>query len=98
MTLVELYQLPLFQSTTPIAERIDFLTQLFLGKPYILGAQGEGKQGEFDQSPLYRFDGFDCVTYVNNILALAISNSPNEFEKNLLRGKDLCGFKCCRGI
>ena len=85
MTLVDLYQLPILQPNTSVASRIDFLTKLFLEKPYISNPQGEGDNGEFDQSPLYRFDGFDCVTYVNNILALAFSNNPTEFQKNLLK-------------
>jgi len=68
-----------------IAMRIDFFSQQFLEKPYLSGAQGEGATGEFDQSPLYRFDQFDCVTYVNNILALSFSNNLIEFKKNLLK-------------
>lgn len=70
---------------TDITSRVDFFSQLFLDKPYLAGAQGEGVQGEFDQSPLYRFDQFDCVTYVNNVLALTFSNNLDEFKKNILR-------------
>ncbi|EKD77319.1 MAG: hypothetical protein ACD_42C00381G0004, partial [uncultured bacterium] len=46
--------------------------------------QGEGIDGEFDQAPLYCFDGFDCVTFVNNVLALALSHNLSEFQKKLL--------------
>lgn len=79
-----LYQHPKMQ-TTEIFDRLNFLTHYFLGRPYIAGAQGEGPMGEFDQFPLYRFDGFDCVTFVNNLLALAISLKKVNFKNNLLK-------------
>lgn len=63
--------------------RIKKLSHFFLGKPYILGSLGEGKTGKFDQSPLYRTDAFDCVTYVSTILALAKSNNFYDFEQTL---------------
>lgn len=69
---------------TDIFSRIDLLTTYFLGTPYILGAQGEGERGEFDQFPLCRFDGFDCLTFVNNILALSFSHDIKSFEHYLL--------------
>lgn len=65
--------------------RIDHFTQQFLGKPYIANPQGEGDAAEFDSAPLFRFDGFDCVTYVNNILAMALSHDEQSFEKKLLQ-------------
>ncbi len=68
-----------------IPERIAYFGELFLGAPYVNGPQGEGEDAEFDQSPLYRFDCFDCVTYVNNVLALSFSNNTLEFKHNLLK-------------
>ncbi len=68
-----------------LVDRVDYYSNYFLGKPYLAGAQGEGVDGEFDRSPLYRFDCFDCVTYVNNVLALSLSKSSAEFERNLLK-------------
>src|SRR3990167_8323800 len=68
-----------------LPDRIDYFTQQFLGRPYVGSAQGEGSQGEFDQSPLFRFDAFDCVTYVNNVLALALSSNAAEFQNHLLK-------------
>lgn len=69
---------------TDVSLRIDFLTEYFLGKPYLVNPQGEGDQGEIDQAPLCRFDGFDCVTYVNNLLALALSEDVFSFREKLL--------------
>jgi len=81
----QLYQHPMMHPAKTLYERLDFLTHHFLGRPYILGAQGEGEEGDFDQFPLYRFDGFDCVTFVNNLLALALSHDEISFKNNLLK-------------
>lgn len=68
---------------TQKARRVEKISQYFIGKPYILGALGEGKNGEFDKSPLYRTDAFDCATYVSTVLALAEANDVIHFEKIL---------------
>ncbi len=83
--IISIYTMPEFNILASIFDRIDFLAKYFLGKPYITNPQGEGAQAEFDSAPLYRFDGFDCVTYVNNILALALSHDLQSFQKNLLK-------------
>lgn len=59
-----------------VFDRIDFFSKQFLGASYLTGAQSEDR--------LYRFDGFDCVTYVSTVLALAISKDPDDFERNIL--------------
>lgn len=66
-----------------LASRIDLSSSYFLNKPYLLGALGEGPDGEFDQGPLYRDDAFDCLTYVSTVVALVISNNLTEFQKNI---------------
>lgn len=65
-------------------DRLHAASAAWLAKPYLLGACGEGEYSEFDQSPLYRSDGFDCVTYVNMVLALCISNDIEGFEQAAL--------------
>lgn len=40
-----------------------------LGLPYVASPCGEGPNARFDQRPLYRDDAFDCVTFVNTVLA-----------------------------
>lgn len=73
-----------------IAERIEYISAYFLNKPYELGPLGEGNNAYFDQSPLYRVDKFDCQTYVDTILALALANNLDEFQRciNTIRYKD----------
>ncbi len=66
-------------------KRINIISALFLGKPYLNDALGEGKKASFDEHPLYRTDAFDCMTYVSTVLALAESNNFTMFKKNMLR-------------
>ncbi|OGV32719.1 MAG: hypothetical protein A3E88_07740 [Legionellales bacterium RIFCSPHIGHO2_12_FULL_35_11] len=72
------------------SNKIIFLNNIFLNRPYQFSALGEGANGEFDQSPLYRTDAFDCETYVDTILALALSKDLNSFKNNIqkIRYKD----------
>jgi len=71
-------------SQTTTVEKLAHISAFFLNKPYILGALGEGKKGTFDQSPLYRTDGFDCVTFVNTVLALTLTDNLINFQKSLI--------------
>lgn len=66
-------------------ERLDLISANFLGKPYLLGALGEGKNARFDQSPLYRTDAFDCETLVTTTLAIALAANETYFPRCLLQ-------------
>ena len=77
----EIYQkLPKNLSET---QKIDYFSRAFMGKPYLAGPLGEGKNGLIDQSPLYRTDGFDCQTYVETVLALSQSKTLKQFKKQM---------------
>lgn len=65
-------------------ERLLRASQAFLGLPYMAGACGEGEMGEFDQSPPYRNDCFDCVTFVNTVLALMHAADLAEFKQAIV--------------
>jgi hypothetical protein len=69
--------------TLPVEEKIIKASSLFLGKPYNLGALGEGPVGKLDQDPLYRTDSFDCMTFVSTVLALVNSANLQEFKNNI---------------
>lgn len=58
--------------------------RLFLDRPYLFEALGEGPMGIYSQEPLYRNDQFDCVTYIDTVLALAQSKDFAHFKKNIL--------------
>lgn len=67
-------------------DKLEFWAQFFLGRPYGPdGPLGEGKEGRFDQDPLYRFDTFDCTTFVETVISLSRSNTRSEFENTMAR-------------
>ena len=59
--------------------RLLSVSQYFLSCPYVLNPLGDGPLDLFDQRPYYRLDAFDCVTYVNMVLALSLSRDQDEF-------------------
>lgn len=60
----------------PLAERIDAISAQWLGFPYQLGPLGEGLGAQVDSDPITRYDVFDCLTYIEEVLALAMSPDP----------------------
>jgi hypothetical protein len=77
-------------SKKPFDARINAYSLTFSGKPFLKNPLGEGPSGDFDKNPLYRFDGFDCTTYIETVMALARSQTKAEFEyhMNHIRYKD----------
>lgn len=63
-------------------DRVSMYALQFLSEksPYIVDPLGEGRDGDVSQGPLYRFDGFDCTTFVETVLALALSSTPEQFR------------------
>jgi len=63
-------------------ERVDALSQRFLGRPYLtdplVGSPDAPEQ------LVTRLDGFDCVTFAESVLALAAARTPEEFERELV--------------
>ncbi|MGO2514075.1 N-acetylmuramoyl-L-alanine amidase-like domain-containing protein [Marinomonas polaris] len=72
-------------SASTHAEKIDTLSRTLLGSEYVGGSVGEGEQGKYDKDPLTRFDVFDCTTYVETVLAGAMSSTSEAFKANLMR-------------
>lgn len=64
-----------------MTQRIHWFNSQFLGTAYVLGSLGEGPNALYDQFPRYRTDAFDCDTYVNTVLALALANSLTNFKQ-----------------
>lgn len=58
----------------PLGERIAAISQPFLGLPYVWDAAGEGD--EDDPDPVGRYDAFDCLTFVEETLAIALAGDP----------------------
>ncbi len=74
----------------PIQNSIEKISELFLSRPFKNAPLGEGKNGLVDKDPLFRFDVFDCVTFVEETLALTLENDTHSFEEvlALIRYKD----------
>ena len=62
-------------------DRLVAASELFAGRVYALDPLGEGA-GTLDPDPLYRFDVFDCQTFVETVLAL---QKAKDFSDFLLR-------------
>ena len=62
-------------------QRLDLLSATFVGRPYLdqplVGSPTE------PEKMVSRLDGFDCVTFVESVLALARSRTPTDFEQEL---------------
>lgn len=64
------------ESRLPLAERLLRVSERFLGTPYVFSPLGEG-QGE-DPDPPFRLDAVDCLTFVEQTLALSLASSEAE--------------------
>ncbi len=76
-------------------EKIEYYSEQFLGAKYGKDPLGEGVvnrnlakgdiSANYDRDPLYRFDKFDCMTFVETVVALSISNDFISFKQNMSR-------------
>lgn len=69
----------------PIADRIAAWSALFIGTPYALDPLGEGPGAPVDSDPLEDFTRVDCLTYVEQVMALSYSQNRAESLPWLLR-------------
>jgi D-alanyl-D-alanine carboxypeptidase/D-alanyl-D-alanine-endopeptidase (penicillin-binding protein 4) len=66
--------------------RIDEISRYFVGVPFdSTGPTGEGHFDTLDTKPIYNIRHFDCLTYVEHVLALALSSNADEFILQLQR-------------
>lgn len=65
------------RDTDRLGERLERLSAHMLESPYLSNPLGGGPDAP--ESLVVRFDGFDCVTYVETVLALAASRNPEQF-------------------
>ena len=69
-----------------MVERLSVFSAEFIGLPYgSTGPLGEGVSGRYDQDPLFRFDTFDCTTFVETVVSLALSGNADAFEVSMNR-------------
>src|SRR6476661_1834419 len=60
--------------------RIEAVSREFLGLPYSSTLIGSAEQPEVFVASL---DSFDCVTYIETVLALAVASTPTQFSELL---------------
>ena len=65
-----------------VEQRLDLLSAAFVGRPY-LDRPLRGSPTE-PETMVSRLDGFDCVTLVESVIALARSRVPADFERELV--------------
>ena len=81
----EVHQLYHSLQTNPtpknMAARLNVISKQWLHRPYALTALGEGASSDYDDAPRCRTDAFDCETYVDTVLALALATDPIAFRQ-----------------
>lgn len=89
-TIKQLYHSLHNKPISSLTQRITSISAQFIGKPYEISPLGESTQDHYDQFPLYRTDAFDCVTFVETVVALALANNPETFKQyiNQIRYKN----------
>jgi hypothetical protein len=75
----QFYNMLASKHSAPLSLALTF----FLNAPYFLEPLGEGMEGKYSQEPVYRTDQFDCVAYVDMVLALIHSNNLQQFQANI---------------
>ena len=72
----------------PLAYRMKAVSDPFLGLPYKIDGHGEGIGPDAD--PPARYDAFDCLTFLEEILSLAFAGDPVSapFYRQAIRYKD----------
>jgi hypothetical protein len=67
-----------------LGERIQLVTDPFLGTPYVLGNMGEGPDGDGrDKDPRFNVTSTDCTTFVEHAMAFALSTDVAAARKRL---------------
>jgi hypothetical protein len=68
-----------------LRRRVVVIARGFVGQPYKLGVLGEGGREPYDPDPLYCLTASDCVTFVEQTYALALSPAWSDFLPTLHR-------------
>ncbi len=70
-------------SKKTFVEKIQIISDIAKGTPYFLGPLGEGEKSPYDTHPLIDLTRVDCVTFVEQTLALSMSNDYETAFNNL---------------
>ena len=73
----------LADAALPLEERLLHVSERFLGTPYVHSPLGEGSG--VDPDPTFRLDAVDCLTFVEQALAMSLARSEPEVAPVLER-------------
>lgn len=68
---------------TDLGQRIDHISELFLGRRYVESSLGGGV--ELPEELRVSLNAFDCVTFIEAVLALALAGAIDEFIDTIRR-------------
>ncbi len=71
-------------SPSPYLDRLRYFAHALEGVPYFLGPTGEGRYGSVDPRPILDFSRFDCVTYIESVIALSLARRPADLIPAIL--------------
>lgn len=66
-----------------VTERINLYSKMFLGMPYLVNCTGDGPYALYETDPLVNFNATNCMVFCEHVLAMAISDSWDNFFNNL---------------
>lgn len=66
-------------------QRLAFFSKRLLDRPYFLGPTGEGAIAELEAKPRMDLNRFDCVTYLEHVMALAAAPNADSVFSTLQR-------------
>jgi hypothetical protein len=66
-----------------LAKRIETISEQFLDCPYVTNSLVGN--ADVPEQLTIKLDGFDCVTYMETVLALALSETAEQFTESLIR-------------
>ncbi len=73
------------QTIRDVPSRLMVFSERGKGTPYLIFLLGEGPEAKYDQDPLMDFARVDCMTFVEQCLAMAISDSYSQMFRRLQR-------------
>ena len=69
-------QAAILNANEPLPDRMKAISDTLLGRPYTADPLGEG--AGIDPDPFVRYDTFDCLTFVEEVVALSLAADPEE--------------------
>ena len=65
-------------------DRLRYFSKALEGTPYFLGPTGEGRYGAIEPLPIADLKRFDCVTFIESTIGLALSHEASDVIPNIL--------------